>query len=218
MGLRNDKKAAMRAAIIDTTLLLFRTLGYHGARIQDVVRLLRISEATFFNYFPSKQSVLEAAALQLVNRSLDGLRTELDDDRLTAQERLEHVGRDFASNFEGDHELAVLLAEHTRLLLVGSNHNPEGTDLLNRLFATAQGAGEIRSDVSPEQLTDLYLAHTLVTINGWISAGDDREPLDTRLRSAQRIFWTGATAQVASPPRSPRRPRRRPSTAPRHPR
>ena len=32
MGLRDEKKAAMRAAIIETTLALFRTLGFNRAR------------------------------------------------------------------------------------------------------------------------------------------------------------------------------------------
>src|SRR5688572_9710841 len=97
MGLREEKKAAMRAAIIETTLVLFRTLGFNRARVQDVIRQLRISEATFFNYFPTKQAVLDAAAQDLIERSLDVLRAELDDVERTVRERIDLVAQAFAS-------------------------------------------------------------------------------------------------------------------------
>ena len=62
MGLREEKKRETRDAIVATALELFRTQGFEGTRIQDIAQRLRISEATFFNYFPTKQSVLAAVA------------------------------------------------------------------------------------------------------------------------------------------------------------
>ena len=70
MGLREEKKQATRAAIVATALDLFRTQGFDRTRIQDVVDRLRISEATFFNYFPTKESVLEAVADGVIDESI----------------------------------------------------------------------------------------------------------------------------------------------------
>ena len=70
MGLREEKKQATRAAIVDTALELFRAKGFHATRIQDITDRLRISEATFFNYFPTKESVLEAVADGVIDGSI----------------------------------------------------------------------------------------------------------------------------------------------------
>ena len=70
MGLREEKKQATRAAIVETALELFRERGFDDTRIQDITDRLRISEATFFNYFRTKESVLEAVADGLIERSL----------------------------------------------------------------------------------------------------------------------------------------------------
>ena len=195
MGLRDDKKAATRDAIMATALTMFRTVGFDRTRVHDVVNQLRISEATFFNYFPSKRSLLEAAADSLLSRSLELLRDELIDECSPVEARLERLAEEFANNFAGDPELATLLARHTRFLLVASDRTSEGHDMLARLFAEGQTKGEIRDDVPAAQLADITLAASLVTISAWIDDGDPVNPLKDRLLAAHRVFWQGARAQ-----------------------
>ena len=57
-GLRERKKARLRQQIIDTSIRLFRKQGYEKTRVEDIVRVLEISQPTFFRYFPSKDAVL----------------------------------------------------------------------------------------------------------------------------------------------------------------
>ena len=206
MGLREEKKAAMRAAIIETALALFRTLGFNRARVQDVIRQLQISEATFFNYFPTKQAVLDAAAQDLIDRSLDVLRAELEDDERSVRERIDLVARDFASSFNGDRELAVLVATHTRMSLTAGEDDSEGRQLLTRLFASGQEQGDVRSDVSARRLTDHYLACSFAALSRWIADGDEDASLDEQLRTGLTLFWSGAETE----PTTARR--RRPTT------
>ena len=198
-GIARDKKAAMRAAIIETTLALFRTLGFNRARVQDVIRTLRISEATFFNYFPTKQAVLDAAAQDLIERSLDVLRAELDDAERTVRERIDLVAQEFASHFHGDRELAALVATHTRMSLAAGEADSEGRQLLTRLFTSGQTHGDVRSDVSPRRLTDHYLACNLAALSTWIADGDDNTSLDEQLRTSLTLFWSGAEAERTTP-------------------
>ena len=189
--MREEKKAAMRAAIIETTLVLFRTLGFNRARVQDVIGQLRISEATFFNYFPTKQAVLDAAAHDLIESSLDVLRAELDDDRRTVRQRIDLVASEFASKFNGDRELAALVATHTRMSLAAGEGDSEGRQLLTQLFASGQEQGEVRSDVSPRRLADHYLACTFTALTAWIADADDNASLDEQLRTSLTLFWSG---------------------------
>src|SRR5580693_4545052 len=58
VGLRERKKARLRQQIIGTSIKLFRKRGFENTRIEDIVRVLEVSQPTFFRYFSSKDAVL----------------------------------------------------------------------------------------------------------------------------------------------------------------
>jgi AcrR family transcriptional regulator len=197
MGLREDKKAEMRSAILETAVALFRLLGFDRTRVQDVVRQLRISEATFFNYFPSKQAVLDAAAEGLMTRSVVQLESEVGETARPVQERLEFLARQFARDLGADRPLAELLARHTRFLLATGEAHTRVHQLLASLMAEGQQRGEIRTDLPAVALAELYAALDLVTITGWINEEVEGGSLEERLLGAHNVFWSGAAAAVS---------------------
>ena len=58
MGHRAEKQKLQRQAIIANTLALIQDAGLSSCRVQAIAASSGISAATFFNYFPSKESVL----------------------------------------------------------------------------------------------------------------------------------------------------------------
>ena len=69
-GLRERKKARLRQQIIETAIRLFRKQGYEKTRIDDIVKILEISQPTFFRYFPSKDAVLRPACCRAGARDI----------------------------------------------------------------------------------------------------------------------------------------------------
>src|SRR5947207_12374027 len=132
MGLREEKKQRQRQAILDTAVALFREQGFERTRVSDVTGRLRISEVTFFNYFPTKGSELEAAADDMLDRASALLRDDLVDDARPVPERIEEVVRAFAVNFAGDREFAALLAVHAWLW--SERHGQETSKLMTTLL------------------------------------------------------------------------------------
>jgi NADH dehydrogenase len=197
VGLRQEKKERQRQAILDTAIALFREWGFEGTRVQDVTERLRISEATFFNYFPTKQSVLEAAAVDVLDRSTALLYHDVVEDSRPVPDRLEELVRSFAANFAGDQEFAVLLAMHTQLWSQrGREHR--ASLLLTQLLEEGQRRGEVLEDVPASQLAELFMALLLVTISNWLvgHAGDDT--LHERLLRAWLVLRDGAVPKQAS--------------------
>ena len=203
MGLREEKKQEQRRAILETAVGLFRERGFAATRVGEIAERLRISEATFFNYFPSKQSVLEAVAADLIDRAISRLHLEAADGSRPVTARIEAVVETFAREFAGDREFAALLALNTQLGLVRSRQR-ESFRLLTGLFVEGQARGEVRADVPAGQLSELFMATTIVTISNWLLAPDDDEdgegPLDEtlvsedlaeRLLRAWQILWSG---------------------------
>ena len=209
MGLREEKKRLQRQAILDTAVALFRAGGFEQTRVQDVIERLRISEGTFFNYFPTKQAVLDAAAIDVLDRSLVLLHRDVADHDRAVLERLEEMVRDFARNFSGDREFAALLALHPQLGM-GREKERESHLLLARLIEEGQRRGELRRDVPARQLAELFTAGVLVTITNWLMApaGEDpadepeEDPLDELLLRAWHVLRDG----ISSPRPAKRRP------------
>lgn len=200
MGLREEKKQEQRTAILATALELFRTQGFEATRVQDVTERLRISEGTFFNYFPSKAAVLDAAAADLLHRATALLHRDVADHDRPVLARLEELVAEFAANFAGDRGFAVQLALHTRLGL-GREREQQNHRWLSDLMEEGQRRGEIRGDIQPRQLAELFMAVVLVTVSNWLlypgdesPPADDVEegPLDQALVQAWIVFRDGA--------------------------
>ena len=210
MGLREEKKAEQRRAILTTALELFRVQGFDATRVQDITDRLRISEGTFFNYFPSKAAVLDDAAVDILDRATILLHHDVADHDRAVLARLEELVRHFAANFAGDREFAVQLALHTRLGL-GREREQQTHRSLSELFEEGQRRGEIRADVPARQLAELFMAVVLVTVSNWLLYPGDESPpaddgpegpLDEALLQAWIVFRDG----TAVGPRAARRP------------
>lgn len=194
MGLREEKKQELRQAILDTAVALFRERGFEETRVQDVTARLRISEGTFFNYYPSKQSVLEAAAAWIIDVAVELAHHDAVADHRPAIERLEECMRAWATNFAGDREFATLLAQHTQLFLARWSEEQwqeRAYRPLILILEEGQRRGEIRADVPAGQLAELYLATSLTTVSNWLLHPPGRESLDERLLLAWSVFRDG---------------------------
>jgi AcrR family transcriptional regulator len=70
MGLRIEKQRSQRVEIIENTLALAREAGPEAVRVREIRDRCGISDATFFNYFASKDAVLREWADDLVDAAI----------------------------------------------------------------------------------------------------------------------------------------------------
>jgi AcrR family transcriptional regulator len=83
------KSPAIRATeLLDCAHRLFFANGYDNTTINDIIREAGVSKGTFYHYFTSKESLLEALAVRLARDSIAQLRPSLDDPELDAVGRL----------------------------------------------------------------------------------------------------------------------------------
>ena len=200
MGLRDEKKRQTRTAILEGALARFRQVGFDTTRVRDITQELQISEATFFNYFPSKQSVLEEAAEELLTRSMARLEGSVQRQD-PVPDRLEDLMKDFVADFSHDRELAALLGAHTTFFSgFGSERLERARELLSDMFATGQQRGEIRVDVPSSQLAQLFVELMLAMIRTWVDEPDDSRPLAERLQLALSILLRGCIVVTVDRP------------------
>src|ERR1700735_5530326 len=74
-GLRERRKAQTRQKIADTALRLFIERGFDQVTVAEVARVAEVSEATLFNYFPTKKMLSYSRRGAYEARLIDAIRT-----------------------------------------------------------------------------------------------------------------------------------------------
>jgi AcrR family transcriptional regulator len=195
VGLREEKKQRQRREIVETALALFRERGYDQTRVSDIVERVGISDATFFNYFPSKDLVLDELALAQVELFSETLRYQLGRDDTSVPDRIRETMTVSATAIAADREFQTVL--YTRSNLFHSSgvlreRTHEMYRLLSALFEAGQRRQEIRADAEPMQLAEILIAvYHLTTINWLIRWWGGRRGLPRRLADAIDVFLDG---------------------------
>lgn len=73
-GLRERKKQQTRQLIADTARRLFAERGFEGVPVAEVARRADVSEATVFNYFPTKEDLFYSSLEEFEEKLLAAVR------------------------------------------------------------------------------------------------------------------------------------------------
>lgn len=178
---RDKKKAAVRQALYEAALQLFRTQGYEATSVASICAEAGVAKGTFFNHYPTKAHVLahwydaamHAAAEQAVAdhapltealqaRAIAALTLARAEPELwRAKHALAPQDRDIqASEAQADARITAQAAERIR---------------------AAQAAGDIAAQIDPDPLADVYVGLVTGTIRQWLNTGE-RFDLEDALR------------------------------------
>lgn len=196
-GLRERKKARLRQQIVETAIRLFRKQGYEKTRVDDIVRILEISQPTFFRYFPSKDAVLRDVGRRGFECIAERLRSELSITASTA-DRLRRLYHSMALEAEGDRPLwqAVVLSGAMDAVRSPEVRSAEClvADLLREILAQGQKRGEITSAFPVVHLAEFMEALYHTVVRQWTVDLTGPHKLTERVDSAVEFFLRGVKA------------------------
>ncbi len=150
-------RQAVRDATLDTTAMLVAEHGLTSVTMSRIAEQTGIGRATLYKYFPDVEAILAAWHERQISRHLQQLAAARDQAG-TPTERLEAVLKLFAeiSRQHTDTELVALL--HRGEHVARAQH--ELRDLVRDLLAEGAKSGDLRDDVSPDELAT-YCLHAL---------------------------------------------------------
>jgi AcrR family transcriptional regulator len=210
MGLREEKKAEQRRVILTTAAALFRKRGYEETRVRDIVERLRISEVTFFNYFPTKDALIMAFAVEMLEFSIASVKREIERHDCGVPERIRSLMRQWATSWDADPEFHVLVAKQSRMMTDAKGLLADRSRQLyqqyERLFAEGQKRGEIRADRKALDLAEMMEGIFILIAGNWASGwwGDRSDSLEQRFMNAMDVFLEGCAAPEPARSRAPR--------------
>ncbi|MEQ8860391.1 MAG: TetR family transcriptional regulator [Pseudomonadales bacterium] len=209
MGLREQQRAALRARILEVCGRLFREHGFDPTTVTRIAREAGISRQTFFNHFASKEAVLTQLGLAW-------LREQAAVPRLrTGRKRTESILAGTRRAVLAQMRAIAADAEFMRLVFTRSgvlfpqSASPDGRlaadqarplfDNIALVMQAARDRGEIRADIEPLQVAELYVSTMLMTARLWlVDYWRDGVALETRAARALDVLEAGlATAPDA---------------------
>jgi AcrR family transcriptional regulator len=168
--------------------------------VRDIVDRLRISEVTFFNYFPTKDAVIMAFAVEMLEYSIASVKRELERHDCTIPDRIRSVIRQWATSWDDDPEFHGLIAKQSRLMTdVNGVLRDKSFELYaqyERLFAEGQKRGEIRTDYKPLHLAEMMEGMLILIAGNWVSGWwkNRDDSLEERFMKAMDVLLEGCAA------------------------
>jgi AcrR family transcriptional regulator len=168
--------------------------------VQDIINRVGVSEPTFFNYFPSKEAVLEEFAVRTLDRFLDLVRVELEDTNRSARDKVGSLLTQLAEAFRKDRRFMAVVATRSSLFWGARGGVLERElglyELLTDLFERGQRSGEVRPDIDPQRLAETFTgAYMLALVNWLVGWWGKRDDLTERLLEVGDVLLDGCTVR-----------------------
>jgi len=196
MSLRSAKQQRQRREISENSIALFRERGFEAVRVHDIAAACALSDATFFNYFSSKDALLgEWAEAGFEDALVAGAGR-------VAGGALRRVVRQWAAELErrvGEDPLIMAEAwRRVRLADLGAPRAPArgrvvAASAAEALIAQAQAEGQVRSDLQAAALAGLLQVAVAGSLANWLAtpASERKGSLRAGLASAADLLLDG---------------------------
>lgn len=196
-GRRERRRSETRARIFDAAMKLFARHGFSETKVESITRAADVAKGTFFNYFPSKEAIVaEMAKRLMVGLAAQADRAEREDTILPALQALpEHIVAGPGQSPVLFRSLMGTVLLNRPLTALFEQIAASAREQIARILRRGQELGEIRQDVSAEELARSFQQYAWGTLVMWSLLGTD--DIRARLALTVEIFWKG----IAAPPR-----------------
>jgi AcrR family transcriptional regulator len=191
-GRRQRRSAQIRERLFRASLDLFAERGFSDTTVEDITNAADVGKGTFFNYFPSKDHLLLAFA----EMQLSKLQSIVENLRTTG-EPVSQFLRTLGIRMTEEPGRAPSMVR--ALLLANLSSTPvrdamrinqaRAQEVLSEFVKIGQQRGELRNDLAPGEIAQVFRQMVFGTLLVWSLFSDDS--LENRIRTAIDALWQG---------------------------
>jgi AcrR family transcriptional regulator len=190
---REKKKRELREAIYETAMELILKKGFDNVTIEDITQKVKVAKGTFFNYFPTKESIL----LYFMRRHLDEVKEKITKDFKrfkTAQKKLDHLFSILVKMVVANEPLVKwVLLESLRMRVYKKEKKEVSGKILKTvadIIREGQERGEIKKNMDPEKIAKMLESIFFFSAIRWLTF-DRHTPLIEDLQEQFKYFFQG---------------------------
>jgi AcrR family transcriptional regulator len=196
---RVRRSAETRERLFRAALTLFGKKGYAETTVEDITEAADVGKGTFFNYFPTKEHILMAFGEMQLGK-LEAIVRDAKQSDLPMQDVLRMlVLRMTEEPIRNPAIVRALLQANLSSVRVREamlRIHDRNRALLGQLIRHGQERSEIRTDLPPEQIAQVWRQTIFGTLLFWSLAGD--ASLTERIEQSLNILWTGIASRPSA--------------------
>jgi AcrR family transcriptional regulator len=199
-GRRERKRAETREKLFQAALRLFTDRGFAATTVEDITEAADVGKGTFFNYFPTKEHLLQYFGERQVMRIDDWLHSVKDSKRPARQllqQLLATVSEVPAGHPEIIQAMVATFVAQQEIRDGLKDKLAKGRSKLAEFFRTMQDRGEVRQDIEPQALARAFQQAAFGTLLLWSLHVDT--PLSDYLEPTFQVMWGGMRPKPARP-------------------
>ncbi len=196
---RQRRSAEIRERLFRAALALFAEKRFAETTVEDITEAADVGKGTFFNYFPSKDHIL----LAFGEMQLGKLEAAIETARKTGEPMPEFLRSLGVRMTQEPTRNPAIIRALLQAYLSTTPVREAMMDLQKRMHALhtqmiqlGQEHGEIRNDLPPAEIAQVFRQTIFGTLLIWSLYGD--ASLHSRIETAFNVLWTG----LAPRPRS----------------
>ena len=165
-----------RGRIIEAAWKLFYRYGYDDTTVDAIIRESGTSRGSFYHYFEGKDALLSSLSY-LFDEKYEELMEELDP-HMDSFDQLMYLNRELFAMIENSISLDLLARLYSSQLVTRGDkhlleHNRTYYKLLRQIIQQGQQRGELRQDVTVNEMVRVYALCERAFIYDWcLSNGD----------------------------------------------
>jgi AcrR family transcriptional regulator len=158
--------------ILISTVRLIKEGGLNNVTVKNIAKKTHITDGAIYKHFESKEEIL-VRTMEMARSDILNVTYYAREKSRSAVEALENIYRDQAAFFEKNPAYVIILLFETSVMdfkvlkLILSNINKEIKKFVNDIIREGQKNATIRSDISSEQLSFMYISLLHNCINQW---------------------------------------------------
>ena len=192
---RERRSAELRERLFRSALTLFGAKGYAETTVEDITQAADVGKGTFFNYFPSKEHILMAFGEMQLGKLETIVREAEQSDRSMREVLRTLVLRMTEEPIRNPAIIRALLQANLSSVPVRGEMlriHDRNRALLGQLIRHGQERGEIRADLPPEEIAQVWRQIIFGTLLFWSLSGDHTLP--ERIERSVQLLWDGIAA------------------------
>jgi len=173
-GRRERKKEETRRRITLSALELFHEKGFEATTVDEITERADVAKGTFFNYFPRKESVLEALSQDWMERAEEHAAFH----GKTSSERIKAIFGGVAEAYGQDRALARMLVRVSMERMVRPEPDAQRAGLYSLVAAAIEdgkASGEFRRELAVDSVFGVVASVFMGTLIWWVGGGPHQE-------------------------------------------
>lgn len=165
-----------RGKIIDAAWRLFYRQGYDDTTVEEIIEESGTSRGSFYHYFPAKDDLLSTLA-DVFDQKYEALMRTMDPE-MDRFDQLMYLNRELFAMMENSTPLDLVARLYSSQLVTRGDkslmdHNRIYYRLLRQIVLQGQERGDLRSDVTVNEIVRAYALCERALIYDWCLSGGD---------------------------------------------